>query len=95
MSLKLEKIQEKLDAAQKPETDAQQELAARTQVRQRAEADLKAAQEAEAERTRLRQNAEETLLAGRADEARAQQALQARTAERLKWQHAFEAALEE
>jgi hypothetical protein len=95
MSLKLEKIQEKIDAARKAETQAQQDLAPRTRARQQAEASLKHAQEAEAECTRARQDAEADLLAARADEARAQQVLQAKTAERLKWEHAFEAALEE
>jgi hypothetical protein len=95
MSLKLEKIQEKIDQAKKAEALAQKDLGPKAQARQQAEEALRRAEAEESEKTRLRQEAHRAFLAAHEAEGQARAALGARTAERQKWEKAIDAALEE
>ena len=95
MSLKLEEIQKKIDQAKQAEAQATKALAPLTEARQKAGQALKDVQEAESELTRKRQLAEVALADAAAAEGKAQLALKAKTDDVLRWQQAFERALEE
>jgi hypothetical protein len=95
MSLKLEKIQEKIDQAKRQEALALTDLEPKAATLREAEAKLRQAQEEEAELTRRRQVAQQVYDDALAAATRAHGLHQQKIAERLRWEKAFEAALEE
>jgi hypothetical protein len=95
MSLKLEEIQKRIAQAKAAESQAGKNLAPRAEAAKQAREGLYQAQVAEAEKTLERQKAWVVAEAAAQEEVKAQAALAARQTERVRWEQAFERALEE